>query len=120
MSGSRRKAPQGTSGFPNPYTALGDDRPRSRLGAGLSATEDVLQYSRGSNEHGIERGGYATLVAVNPRSNLLTVRCDDGGQVTYDPRRLQGDHRLPLANSPKANASSSPLPIATSTSPTAP
>jgi hypothetical protein len=53
-------------------------------------TQDVLHYSRGSKEHGIERGSYTTVVAVNPKNNLLTVRRDDGEQVTYDPRRLQG------------------------------
>jgi conjugative relaxase-like TrwC/TraI family protein len=52
--------------------------------------QDVLHYSRGSKEHAIERGSYATVVAVNPKDNVLTVRRDDGEQVTYDPRRLQG------------------------------
>ena len=33
-------------------------------------TQDVLHYSRGSKEHGIERGSYATVVAVNPKDNL--------------------------------------------------
>ena len=36
--------------------------------------QDVLHYSRGSKEHGIERGSYATVVAINPKENLLTVR----------------------------------------------
>ena len=52
--------------------------------------QDVLHYSRGSKEHGIDRGSYATVVAINPKENLLTVRREDGEQVTYDPRRLQG------------------------------
>jgi ATP-dependent exoDNAse (exonuclease V) alpha subunit len=52
--------------------------------------QDVLRYSRGSKEHGIERGSYATVVAVNRKDNLLTVQREDGQQVTYDPKRLQG------------------------------
>jgi hypothetical protein len=52
--------------------------------------QDVLHYSRGSKEHAIERGSYATVLAVNPKDNSLTVRREDGEQVTYDPRRLQG------------------------------
>jgi ATP-dependent exoDNAse (exonuclease V) alpha subunit len=52
--------------------------------------QDVLHYSRGSKEHGIERGSYATVVAINPKENLLTVRRTDGQQATYNPRRLQG------------------------------
>jgi ATP-dependent exoDNAse (exonuclease V) alpha subunit len=30
------------------------------------------------------------VLAVNPKDNSLTVRREDGEQVTYDPRRLQG------------------------------
>jgi ATP-dependent exoDNAse (exonuclease V) alpha subunit len=52
--------------------------------------QDVLHYSRGSKEHRIGRGSYATVVGINPRENLLTVRREDGEQVTYDPKRLQG------------------------------
>jgi hypothetical protein len=52
--------------------------------------QDVLHYSRGSKEHGIERASYATVVAVNPKENLLTVQREDGQQATYDPKRLQG------------------------------
>jgi UvrD-like helicase C-terminal domain len=52
--------------------------------------EDVLHYSRGSKEHGIERGSYATVVAINSKENLLTVRREDGQYATYNPKRLQG------------------------------
>jgi ATP-dependent exoDNAse (exonuclease V) alpha subunit len=52
--------------------------------------QDVLHYSRGSKEHGIERGSYATVVAVNAKDNMLTVQREDGQQATYDPKRLQG------------------------------
>ncbi|MBW4026169.1 MAG: relaxase domain-containing protein [Acidobacteria bacterium] len=51
---------------------------------------DVLHYTRGSKEHGIESKSYAKVVAVNPNENLLTVQKQDGQQVTYDPSRLRG------------------------------
>ena len=51
---------------------------------------DVLHYVRGSKEHGIERGSYAQVVATDDQENLLTVRRQDGQQVTYDPSRLRG------------------------------
>jgi conjugative relaxase-like TrwC/TraI family protein len=51
---------------------------------------DVLHYARGSKEHGIEPRSYAQLVATNSAENLITVRRDDGQQVTYDPSRLRG------------------------------
>ena len=52
--------------------------------------DDVLRYARGSQESGIKPGAYTRVVAVNPAENLLTVARQDGGQVTYDPRRLRG------------------------------
>ena len=51
---------------------------------------EVLHYSKGSKEQGIEKGAYATITAVNPESNRLTVRTDRGHEITYDPKRLQG------------------------------
>jgi len=51
---------------------------------------EVLHYQRGSNAIGIERHGYARVVASDPKSNLLTVEKPDGVQVTYDPSRLRG------------------------------
>jgi ATP-dependent exoDNAse (exonuclease V) alpha subunit len=51
---------------------------------------DVLHYVRGSKEQGIERGSYAQVVATDPKENLVTVRKEDGEQVTYDPSRLRG------------------------------
>jgi ATP-dependent exoDNAse (exonuclease V) alpha subunit len=53
-------------------------------------TGDVLHYTRGSKEHGIEPRSYAQVVTTNPSENLITVRKDDGQQVTYDPSRLRG------------------------------
>jgi conjugative relaxase-like TrwC/TraI family protein len=51
---------------------------------------DVLHYTRGSKEHGIEPRSYAQVVTTNPKENLVTVRKEDGQQVTYDPTRLRG------------------------------
>ncbi len=51
---------------------------------------DVLHYVRGSREHGIEGGSYAQVVATDPKENLVTVRKENGEQVTYDPSRLRG------------------------------
>ncbi len=49
---------------------------------------DVLHYTRGSKEHGIESRSYARVVSTNPKENLVTVQKQDGQQVTYDPSRL--------------------------------
>jgi conjugative relaxase-like TrwC/TraI family protein len=51
---------------------------------------DVLHYTRGSKEHGIEPRSYAKVVAMNPKENLLTIQKQGGQQVTYDPSRLRG------------------------------
>lgn len=51
---------------------------------------DVLHYTRGSKEHDIEARSYALVVATNAKENLVTVRKQDGQQVTYDPSRLRG------------------------------
>jgi ATP-dependent exoDNAse (exonuclease V) alpha subunit len=51
---------------------------------------DVLHYARGSKEHDIERGSYAQVIATNPKNNLVTVRKENGEQVTYAPSRLRG------------------------------
>jgi conjugative relaxase-like TrwC/TraI family protein len=51
---------------------------------------DVVRYSRGSKSVGIEAGSYATVAAINPSANLLTVEMGSGELSTYDPRRLAG------------------------------
>jgi conjugative relaxase-like TrwC/TraI family protein len=58
--------------------------------AALYQPADVLYYTRGSKELGIERGTYATVVSTNPKDNQLTVERKDGQQVTYNPERLHG------------------------------
>jgi conjugative relaxase-like TrwC/TraI family protein len=58
--------------------------------AALYQPADVLYYTRGSKELGIERGTYATVVSTDPKENQLTVKRQDGQQVSYDPKRLHG------------------------------
>jgi ATP-dependent exoDNAse (exonuclease V) alpha subunit len=51
---------------------------------------DVIRYTRGSKEAGVERGSYARVVAVNPAENLLSVEKLNTELATYDPKRLRG------------------------------
>jgi conjugative relaxase-like TrwC/TraI family protein len=52
--------------------------------------EDVVHYTRGSKAIGIEAAAYASVVAINPTANQLTVEKLNGDLATYDPRRLTG------------------------------
>jgi ATP-dependent exoDNAse (exonuclease V) alpha subunit len=51
---------------------------------------DVVRYTRGSKTHGIEAGEYVRVEHANEKENLVTVKRGNGGQVSYDPRRLHG------------------------------
>jgi conjugative relaxase-like TrwC/TraI family protein len=51
---------------------------------------DVVRYSRGSKAIGIEAGAYASVVAINPAANQLTVEKANQELAIYDPRRLTG------------------------------
>lgn len=55
---------------------------------------EVLHYTAGSRSRdenlGLKRGSYANLTAVDPEANRITARREDGREVTYDPKRLQG------------------------------
>jgi len=51
---------------------------------------DVVRYTRGSKTHGIEAGEYARVERANEKENLVTVKRENGEQVSYDPRRLHG------------------------------
>src|ERR1700683_5564606 len=51
---------------------------------------DVVRYARGSKAVGIEAAAYASVVAINPAANQLTVEKTNGELATYDPRRLTG------------------------------
>jgi hypothetical protein len=52
--------------------------------------EDVVRYTRGSKAIGIEAAAYASVVAISPSANQLTVEKANGALATYDPRRLTG------------------------------
>jgi hypothetical protein len=58
--------------------------------AALYQPEDVLFYTRGSKELGLDRGSYATVVSTDPKENRLTVERQDGQNVSYNPERLHG------------------------------
>ena len=51
---------------------------------------DVVRYARGSKSVGIEAAAYATVVAIDPVANNLTVEKMNQELATYDPRRLTG------------------------------
>jgi len=51
---------------------------------------DVICYTRGSREAGIESGSYTRVVKSDSTENQLTVVKQDGEEVTYDPKRLRG------------------------------
>ncbi|WP_158787520.1 MobF family relaxase [Granulicella sp. L46] len=52
--------------------------------------DDILFYTRGSKEQGIEPRSYATVTSIDTTANQISVTKDDGKQVTYDPERLRG------------------------------
>src|ERR1700688_4597373 len=51
---------------------------------------DVVRYTRGSKAIGIDAAAYASVVAINPAANQLTVEKANKELATYDPRRLTG------------------------------
>jgi ATP-dependent exoDNAse (exonuclease V) alpha subunit len=51
---------------------------------------DILRYSRSSQETGIKKGEYTRVRSIDPQSNRLTVLRVDGSEATYDPRRQMG------------------------------
>jgi conjugative relaxase-like TrwC/TraI family protein len=51
---------------------------------------DIVRYARGSKAVGIGSAAYASVVAIDPDANLLTVQKGEGELATYDPRRLTG------------------------------
>ena len=51
---------------------------------------DVVRYARGSKAIGIAATAYASVVAIDPAANQLTVEKTNQELATYDPRRLTG------------------------------
>ena len=52
--------------------------------------DDVVCYTRGSKAIGIGAGAYASVVAIDPTANQLTVEKANQELASYDPRRLTG------------------------------
>jgi ATP-dependent exoDNAse (exonuclease V) alpha subunit len=61
-----------------------------RQWAGQYEPGHIVRYTRGSKTHGIEAGEYARVRGVNEKENIVTVKRENGEQVSYDPRRLHG------------------------------
>ena len=51
---------------------------------------DVVRYTKASNAIGIKAGEYARVERANEKANLVTVRRENGEQISYNPRRLHG------------------------------
>src|ERR1051326_358682 len=52
--------------------------------------EDVIRYNRASKVYGVKVGDYALVTAKNHAENEITVRFENGRQLTYNPQRLSG------------------------------
>ena len=61
-----------------------------RTWAAQYQVDDILRYSRASQETGIGKGEYARVMRVDAERNLLTVMRADSTERTYDPRRQMG------------------------------
>ncbi len=64
---------------------------------------NVVQYTIGSKELGIERGSSATVLSTNARENTVTVEKRDGQTVIYNPQRLRGVNVFETAQREFAN-----------------
>jgi ATP-dependent exoDNAse (exonuclease V) alpha subunit len=51
---------------------------------------DVLRYNHASKVYGVEVGDYARVTAKNHKENEITVRFENGRELTYNPQRLSG------------------------------
>jgi conjugative relaxase-like TrwC/TraI family protein len=52
--------------------------------------EDVVRYNRASCVYGVKVGDYGRVTATDHEQNTITVRMEDGREITYNPARLQG------------------------------
>ena len=52
--------------------------------------EDIIRYNKGSKVFGINKGDYARVMSTTHADNELTVKLQDGREVTYNPKRLSG------------------------------
>ena len=52
--------------------------------------EDVIRYSRASKVYLVKAGDYGHVVGKNHEQNTITVRLEEGREITYNPERLSG------------------------------
>jgi len=52
--------------------------------------QDIIRYNKGSKVFGINKGDYARVMNTTHADNDLTVKLQDGREVTYNPKRLSG------------------------------
>jgi conjugative relaxase-like TrwC/TraI family protein len=52
--------------------------------------EDIIRYNRESKVYQVNAGEYARVIEKNHQKNELTVRFEDGRELTYNPLRLSG------------------------------
>jgi ATP-dependent exoDNAse (exonuclease V) alpha subunit len=52
--------------------------------------EDIIRYNRASKVYGVKVSDYAFVTAKNHAENEITVRFENGRQLTYNPQRLSG------------------------------
>lgn len=73
------------------YTARQDMTGAERTFAGAYVPdEDVIRYNRASKVYGVGVGDYGRITATDHRQNTITVRMEDGREITYNPARLSG------------------------------
>ncbi len=52
--------------------------------------EDIIRYNSASEVYKVKAGDYARVIDTDHETNKITVRFDDGRELTYNPTRLSG------------------------------
>src|SRR6266542_84637 len=52
--------------------------------------EDIIRYNTTSKLYGVKPGNYGRVLANNHKDNTITVRLDNGREITNNPERLSG------------------------------
>ncbi len=52
--------------------------------------EDIIRYNTTSRLYGVRPGDYGKVLANNHKENSITVRLQNGREITYNPERLSG------------------------------
>ena len=76
--------------FPGVLVQRQDMTGAERSWARHSEIKDLVRYARGSTAIAIKAAAYASVVAIDPIANLLTVQKANQELATCDPRRLAG------------------------------